>query len=180
MNCFQKVATSLLGIETSRPPRSWRARPLIPAFEISSRSTHRPILLCAFGPGTCGWAPFLAPVAVAEGVAFLARQVNWAAGVGTIGMALRRTVAHQIPCKGTVRVGRACRLQLFRAVCFSTKIWVWPMLKRIHHGGNNGTQATIETTQSPTEPTKVTRFTITTITQKGKIPTSARYWPYLL
>jgi hypothetical protein len=159
LSASKQVATSLLGIGITTATVVASIVSLIPAF-FGNFITSDPSVQVALQPlAKYLWmgAFFWAPVAVAEGVLLARRELRFLAGVYLASTALLPPALLRIKFRqGNVAQVWACfaAFQLFRAVCFSTKIWVWPMLKRMLKGGggNNGTpqQATIETAESST------------------------------
>lgn len=152
----KKVATSLLGIGITTATVVASIVSLIPAFFGNFITSDLTVQVALQPLAKYLWmgAFFWAPVAVAEGVLLARRELGFLAGVYLASTALLPPALLRIKyLKGNVGQVWACfaAFQLFRAICFSSKIWLLPMLQRMLKGGNNNQQATTVTT-TPTKP----------------------------
>jgi Na+-driven multidrug efflux pump len=153
LTASKKVATSLLGIGITTATVVASIVSLIPAF-FGNFITSDTTVQAALQPlAKYLWlgAFFWAPVAVAEGVLLARRELGFLAGVYLVSTALLPPALLRIKFRqGNVTQVWACfaAFQLFRAVCFSSKIWVLPFMKRVL--GGNTAQAT--TPVSPVSP----------------------------
>jgi Na+-driven multidrug efflux pump len=155
LTASKKVATSLLGIGITTATIVASIVSLVPAF-FGNFITSDPTVQTALQPlAKYLWmgAFFWAPVAVAEGVLLARRELGFLAGVYLVSTALLPPALLRIKFRqGTVAQVWACFavFQLFRAICFSSKIWVLPFLKRMLGGKH---QATVTTESvSPVSP----------------------------
>jgi Na+-driven multidrug efflux pump len=157
LDASKHVATSLLGIGIVSATIVASIVSLIPAF-FGNFITSDPTVQAALQPlAKYLWmgAFFWAPVAVAEGVLLARRELRFLAGVYLASTALLPPALLRIKfTQGNVAQVWACFaiFQLFRAVCFSSKIWVWPFLKSMLKGGNKGGKHQQAIATTPTAP----------------------------
>jgi len=132
----RKVASSLLGLGVGSAVVVASAASLIPAF-FGNAITSDPVVQNAIKPlarylwlGGFLWAP----VAVCEGVLLARRELSFLAGVYLLSTALLPpALLHVKHTGGTVSQVWACFavFQLFRAACFTARIWVVPAISSL-------------------------------------------------